>query len=271
MDGLRVAVVSSRSRFCDISANLRHFETLSRRAAGRGARLVCFPELALTSYTIDPRILDIAEKIPGPATDRLAEVAHRLDVYISMGLAERSAGRYYIAQAVVGPDGYLGKYRKYHPTDGERQAGFSPGRSFPTFSVDGFRLGINICFDGRHPDTLQPLSRRKVDIVHHPHGNLVGLGKDAEEWTRGKMVYFVERAIKARAYILINNSAEYAGNPEGELQYGSGAMVLDPLGQVVKRTTQKTRSEKMITVTLEQPLSAIVPEFEMSRIDDRVA
>jgi predicted amidohydrolase len=31
-------------------------------------------------------------------------------------MAEKAGEEYHIAQAVIGPDGYIGKYRKYHPT-----------------------------------------------------------------------------------------------------------------------------------------------------------
>ena len=51
--------------------------------------------------------------------------------------------------------------------------------------MDGFRLGILICFDGRHEDTLEVMKKAQVDVIHHPHGNTIGsLGREAEEWTR---------------------------------------------------------------------------------------
>ena len=108
-----------------------------------------------------------------------------------------------------------------------------------------------------------------MDVIHHPHGNYLGLGEDAEEWTRGKMVYFVPRATSSRAYILINNSAGDTESPQGTIQFGSGAMVIDPLGQVVDRTTQKDRKEKTIIVTIKKPLSALIPAFELRRMHRR--
>ena len=110
------------------------------------------------------------------------------------------------------------------------------------------------------------MKEAKVDMIHHPHGNYLGLGKDAEEWTRGKMVYFVPRATFSRAYILINNSAGDTKHSRGVNQYGSGALAIDPLGQVVDRTTQQDREEKMIVVTLRKPLSVMVPPFELRHL-----
>ena len=170
-----VAVVSSHSEFCGVEANLKHFQSLIKEAKGRDARLVCFPELALMAYSTEKEILDVAEEIPGPSTARLEAIARSHDVYLSVGMAEKAGEEYHIAQAVIGPDGYIGKYRKYHPTGGEQKCGFSPGKEFPVFDVDGFRLGINICADGRQEDTIQAMKDAKVDMIHHPHGNYLSL------------------------------------------------------------------------------------------------
>ena len=267
METLKVAVVSSKSEFCDVDANIAHFGTLIETASNQGARLVCFPELALTGYTTDPAVRDVAERVPGPATEKLASIARAHDVYLSVGMAERDQDRFYITQIVVAPGGYIGKYRKHHLAGPGEQAGFLPGSSFPVLEIDGFRLGINICYDGRFSDTIEAMKREKVDMIHHPHGNWLSLGQDAEEWTRGKLVYFVSRAVYSRAYILINNSAGDMEQPSGTAQFGSGALVIDPLGQVVTRTLERDRSEKMVLATLTRPLSRLVPEFELKRLD----
>lgn len=269
MKTLKVAVVSSKSKFCDVDANIAHFKVLIKKASDQGARLVCFPELALTGYTTDPAVLDVAERVPGPATEKLASIAFANDVHLSVGMAERDQDRFYITQIMVTPDGYIGKYRKHHLAGPGEQSGFSTGSSFPVLEIDGFRLGINICYDGRFSDTIEAMKGAKVDVIHHPHGNWLGLGRDAEEWTRGKLVYFVPRAVHSRAYILINNSAGDMEQPDGTAQFGSGALVIDPLGQVVTRTLERDRSEKMVLATITKPLSKLIPEFELKRLEAR--
>ena len=263
---LTVAVVSSVSRFGEVDANLRHFEELIAEAAEKKAKLVCFPELALMGYSTSKAIIQYAEPVPGPSTDRLATIAKRHDVHVSMGMAEKDGDTYHITQALVGPDGFIGKYRKSYPTGSEQSCGFSPGGEYPTWNVRGFRLGINICADGRQQATIDAMKAANVDVIHHPHGNLLGLGRDSEEWTRGKTVYFVPRAVHARAYILINNSAGDLRDPKGEHNFGSGALAIDPLGQVIDRTKAKDRQEKMIVVTLTKPLSTLIPPYELERL-----
>jgi predicted amidohydrolase len=263
---LTVAVVSPRCVFGDVNANLRHFTQFIERAAAKGARLICFPELALVSYSTDKDVLLHAEEIPGPTTTKLEAIAQRLNVYISAGMAERDGDSFYITQLLVGPQGYLGKYRKNHPTGGEQACGFLPGESFPTWDIDGFRFGMLICFDGRHQHTIEVMKKAHVDVIHHPHGNAVGgLGRHAEEWTRSKMVYFTPRAVFARANIIINNSAEDTTQPHGDMHFSSGALVLDVLGQVVNRTVQADRNERMIITTIQKP-DALIPDGELQRL-----
>jgi predicted amidohydrolase len=181
-------------------------------------------------------------------------------------MAERDGTTHHITQVLVGPAGHVGKYRKNHPTEAEEACGFAPSASFPTWTIDGFRLGILVCFDGRHADTIDAMKTAGVDIIHHPHGNTVGqLGREADEWTRSKTVYFVERAVKARAHMLINNSAGDTKQPYRTVRYSSGAMVIDALGQIVSRTTQRDRREKMIVATLRRP-DALIPPGELERL-----
>jgi predicted amidohydrolase len=265
---LTVAVVSPRCAFGDVDVNLKHFTKFIKQAVAKGARLVCFPELALVSYSGHKDVLLHAENIPGPTTTKLEAVAQRFDVYISVGMAEKDGDHFHITQLLVGPQGYLGKYRKNHPTRGEQTCGFLPGESFPTWDVDGFRLGILICFDGRHQDTIEAMKKAHVDVIHHPHGNAVGrLGRHAEEWTRSKMVYFTPRAAFARANIIINNSAGDTTQPDGDIRFSSGALVLDVLGQVVNRTIQTDRNEKMIIATIQKP-DALIPYGELRMLQN---
>jgi len=49
------------------------------------------------------------------------------------------------------------------------------------------------------------------------------------------------------------------------LQYSSGALVVDPFGQVVTRTMQRDRREKMVLATLKKP-EALIPSGELQRL-----
>ena len=110
-----------------------------REAHSRGAKLVVFPELALTTFFPRWMIEDPEElaawfetEIPGPATQPLFAAAADLGVGFYLGYAERieedGQARHFNTSILVGPDGkILGKYRKVH-LPGHDAA--QPGRAF---------------------------------------------------------------------------------------------------------------------------------------------
>src|SRR5271165_3647734 len=114
-------------------------------AAGRGAQVVCLPELFLTQYFCqreDHSLFDLAEPIPGPTTKRLGEVARELKVTIIASLFERRApGLYHNTAAIIDTGGKLdGVYRKMHIPDDPlyyEKFYFTPGDlGFKAFDAD---------------------------------------------------------------------------------------------------------------------------------------
>ncbi len=96
-----------------------------RDAAAKGAQIICLQELFTSLYFCDVEDYEqfkLAEPIPGPSTDQLAEVAKSLGVVIIASLFEKRAqGIYHNTTAVLDADGtYLGKYRKMHIPDDPR-------------------------------------------------------------------------------------------------------------------------------------------------------
>src|SRR5207244_5601885 len=93
-----------------------------REAAGKGAQIVCLPELFRSQYfcqTEDHKNFDLAEEIPGKSTSALGEVARETGAVIIASLFEkRSAGLYHNTAAIIDANGkLLGKYRKMHIPD----------------------------------------------------------------------------------------------------------------------------------------------------------
>ncbi len=91
-------------------------------AAGRGATVVCLPELFQTQYFCqreDHSLFDLAEPIPGPTSEKLAATARANGVVLIASLFEkRAAGVYHNTAAIFDSDGSLrGLYRKMHIPD----------------------------------------------------------------------------------------------------------------------------------------------------------
>ena len=106
----------------DADANLERALTGIRRAADNGAQIVCLPELFRTEYFCQrqsPEVFDLAEPVPGPTSQRIAQAAADAGVAVVASLFERrTPGVYHNTAAVFDADGSLvGLYRKTHIPD----------------------------------------------------------------------------------------------------------------------------------------------------------
>lgn len=153
-DIMNVAVVTYEPRWGDKERNLNRITGYIECAAARGANLVVLPETALTGYDADLEHAGdermhhrLAEPIPGPSTEAVAEVTHRLGVYAVFGLAERAEdGTVYNAAVACGPDGVLGRYRKMHLPAAEPTWAGRGDEPF-MFGTPWGPVGVSICYD----------------------------------------------------------------------------------------------------------------------------
>jgi N-carbamoylputrescine amidase len=168
----------------DREHNIRTALRMIRGAAGRGARIICLPELFSTMYFCVERrreYFDWAEPIPGPTIDRVGAVARETETVIIAPIFERAPdGRYFNAAAVIGPDGgVIGKYRKSSipfmdrarsaEPRGDEKYYFTPGDlGFPTFATPFARIGILICYDRHFPEGARVLGLGGAEIVFVP-------------------------------------------------------------------------------------------------------
>ena len=161
---------------------------LMREAAGRGADLVVYPELALTTFF--PRwLLDDTEvdeffeaEMPGPETRPLFEEAAACGVAFHLGYAElvredAAMRRFNTAILVDKAGAIVGKYRKIHlPGHAEHEPErefqhlekryFEVGNlGFPVWEALGGRVGMLICNDRRWPEAFRVLGLQGVELV----------------------------------------------------------------------------------------------------------
>ncbi|AEH24721.1 nitrilase [Pyrococcus yayanosii] len=172
---MKVAFVQMEPVLLEPEKNYSKAERLVREAAKEGAKLVVLPELFDTGYNFESgdEVYAIAQPIPnGKTTDFLMELAEELDIFIVAGTAEKDRDRLYNSAVVVGPEGYIGKYRKVHLFYRERLF-FEPGNlGFRVFDLGSVKLGVMICFDWFFPESARTLALKGADIIAHP-ANLV--------------------------------------------------------------------------------------------------
>jgi predicted amidohydrolase len=142
----------------DIRANTATSATLVRRAADQGADLLVLPELFLTGYELATIAADPQTYTINPADPRLDPLAAacaetRTAVVVGAPSRDPESGRLHISALVLSRNGrYAARYDKQHLDPAERATGFSPGSSGCTLILDGWRLGLAICWDSSYPE-----------------------------------------------------------------------------------------------------------------------
>ena len=157
--------------FADTAANRAAILDGLARAADLGAKLVVFPECALTGYCFESKdeAMSRAEPIPGPSTEAIARACRERDVAAVFGLIERDGDRLFNACALVGPEGLVGSYRKVHLPSLGLDKLVTPGdRPFAVHEVFGLLIGMQICYDGGFPEPTRVQALLGADLIVLP-------------------------------------------------------------------------------------------------------
>lgn len=148
-----------------------------RDAAAQGAKLVVLQELHCGPYfcqTEDPSVFDLAETIPGPATETFGALAKELGIVLVTSLFERrAAGLYHNTAVVFEADGSIaGKYRKMHIPDDPgyyEKFYFTPGDlGFNPIKTSVGSLGVLVCWDQWYPEAARLMALAGADILIYP-------------------------------------------------------------------------------------------------------
>ncbi|MFB9831356.1 nitrilase family protein [Actinoallomurus acaciae] len=172
---VRVAVAQFEPRVGveNLKANALAVETRLRAAADSGAGLIVLPELATTGYVFETReeAFAHAEAVPdGPTVQSFVRLAAERDVYIVGCVVEQDGQRLFDTAVLVGPEGYIGRYRKTHLWNTEK-LWFTPGdEGFSVFDTRIGRIGLLVCWDIWFPETARIVAQMGADIICIPTG-----------------------------------------------------------------------------------------------------
>lgn len=109
---------------------------------------------------------ELAEPIPGPTFNLLANWARKLNTYIVAGMMVLEGSRIFNRGIVIDRTGKLvGYYDKHYPVEEEITHGVTPGTNTPIFDLDFGRIGVSVCFDINWPEIWQEFSNQKIDLA----------------------------------------------------------------------------------------------------------
>ncbi len=142
----RVAMAQMKVEWGEAERNLAHAAELVEEGAARGCQVVVLPECLDIGWT-HPDTARLAEPIPGPHSDALAEAAQRCDVWLVAGLTERDEDLVYNAAVLISPDGEIAlKHRKINVLE-IAQTFYAIGDRLGVARTPLGVIGVNICSD----------------------------------------------------------------------------------------------------------------------------
>lgn len=258
MKEINIATAQFQTRNGDKEFNLSRIEALTAEAAEKGANVVSFHELCITSYSFlrslsEPEIFDLAEEVPsGESTQALIRIAAKYNVALLAGLVEKEEGKLYNTYVCVTGYGFVAKYRKLHPFISEH---LSAGEKYVVFDLHGCRCGILICYDNNVIENVRATALLGAEIIFMPHvtgctpSPMPGRGwVDRKFWDKRKedpeglraefegpkgrgwlMRWLPARAYDNGIYAVFSNPI---GPDDDQLKNGN-SMILDPYGEIL--------------------------------------
>jgi predicted amidohydrolase len=225
MREITVATVQMKPDLGEIEDNLvKMSDFITKIASQQKVDLILFPELTTSGYEMGVRFTDVAQVIPGPTVNLIAQRAQEMGVYVGFGMVakEKIESIIYNAAVLVGPGGELvGSYHKTHLRGEERMA-FREGFKIHTFDTEFGTIGLQLGWDLAFPEVARSQVLDGAEL-------LCVLGN----WEKGQIDAW-KTLLKARA---IENSCFVAGaNRVGEdvtMTFGGESMIVAPDGKVL--------------------------------------
>jgi predicted amidohydrolase len=223
----------------DKAANIARARDLVARAAQGGARLVVLPE-KWTGFGSPEILRACAETLEdGDAVAAMRGWAREHGVHLVGGSITElgDAGRMTNTTVVLDPHGEISAvYRKIHLFDVEvggqvyRESDLEDGGGeIVTVDVDGWGVGLSICYDLRFPELFRILALRGTQIVVVPAAFTATTGRDHWE------LLLRARAVENQCFVVAAD--DWGEHPGGKWTYGH-SMVVDPWGTVLGRVRE---------------------------------
>lgn len=242
MAEVTIATVSMHVVY-DKAENLRTYYKYIDEAAEKGAKLIVFPETSLQGYLDNLGVFqkktvqyqqENAEVVPfGESTQALIKKAKEKDIYIIYGMVEKDAcqvGKLYNTAVLVGPEGYIGSYRKVHLPMDEAHL-FYPGNEINVFDTQIGRIGMLICYDKDYPETARILAAKGAELIVMPTAWSLDDSSTEPETNYSVFVYDLfdkARAVENQAFFLSANQVGITG----EIHFFGRSRIVSPLGKV---------------------------------------
>lgn len=252
--------------------------------AASGCQLVMLQELHSTLYFCQQEntdFFDLAETIPGPATEFFAKLAAELNIVLITSLFEKRGSGLYHNTAVVFDRqlGMVGKYRKMHIPDDPgfyEKFYFTPGdMGFEPIQTSVGKLGVLVCWDQWYPEAARLMAMRGADMLFYPTAIGWDRNDSAEEQKRQFDAWqTIQRshAVANSLPVIVANRMGFEPSPVAEdegIQFWGQSFITGPQGEILAQAETDKEQNLMVELDLTrtEQIKRIWPYFRDRRID----
>lgn len=217
--------------------NIRQLSQLLPKA--KEADLIVLPELANSGYNFESKnqAMCLAQTTEDSSyIDFLMEQAKANNQFIVSGFHEVENEKLFNTAILVGPNGFMGKYRKIHLFMNEFDFFEKGNLGLPVFDLGFAKIGILICFDWIFPEVWRILALKGADIICHP-SNLV--------------LPYAQQAVPVHGMInrTFNITANRYGTERG-VTFSGQSIISDPLGKTLVKASPTEDEVKIAEMDL---------------------
>ena len=244
MREISVATVQMKPELGQMEDNLvKISEFIARIATEQPVDLIVFPELVTTGYEVGPRFPHLAQRVPGPTVNLIAQRASEFGVHIAFGMVtkEKVESILYNTAVLVGPDGDLiGQHHKVH-LQGEERIAFRAGYRLSVFETAFGTVGMMVGWDLAFPEVARSLVLEGAELLvvcanwERPR---------ADEWR----VYLLARAYENAVFVA---AANRVGEEPSYTFFGQSG-IAGPRGKVYASVDEPIEGYAVARIDLEE-------------------
>ena len=261
---LQVGLIQQQNT-ADFIDNRQRLTQKITQLAHQGCQLIVLQELHETLYfcqTEQVDLFDLAEPIPGPASNHYSQLAKQLGIVLVTSLFEkRSAGLYHNTAVVFDTDGHMaGTYRKMHIPDDPayyEKFYFTPGDlGFQPIETSLGKLGVLVCWDQWYPEAARLMTLAGAEILIYPTAIGFESSDTPDEQERQREAWMtVQRghAIANGLPLIAVNRVGLEPDPSGQtkgINFWGSSFVCGPQGEVLAKAPTDSETEIMVQIDM---------------------
>lgn len=243
---VNIGIIQFDGKIGQVEHNVNKAVEAIKKAAEKGANIVCLPELFSTGYNFDilgDQMGPLSLEYFDLTVEKMSSAAKEYQVYVIAPFSEKRdlEGILYNSAIVFDDEGNrIGSFAKTHLFAKERLY-FREGSDYPVFDTKYGKFGIAICYDIGFPESCRSLCLNGAELVFMPSAWRV---QDKDMWD----LNVPQRALENLFFTIGVNRVGI----EGDLHLFGNSKVCNPRGQIIAELPQDEERVEVVTIDLNE-------------------